>query len=160
MQVLDTDGTYVAYIGLHHQEDGKGYIQELSSPGGIALSVDGKAVAVADTGNCRQDNGSYLFSSYLFLRIKIYSANSGRSLQCFGMRGRANGQLEKPIDVSWDTQGHLLVLDEGRVQVFTENGEFLRSQKVKENLNGMSAIGQCVLLSDTYCVTKFIWKIK
>eukprot|EP00090_Calanus_glacialis_P006939 TRINITY_DN15420_c0_g1_i1.p1 TRINITY_DN15420_c0_g1~~TRINITY_DN15420_c0_g1_i1.p1 ORF type:complete len:649 (-),score=159.41 TRINITY_DN15420_c0_g1_i1:13-1755(-) len=145
IQVLDTDGTYVAYIGLHHQEDGKGYIQELSSPGGIALSVDGKAVAVADTGNCR---------------IKIYSANSGRSLQCFGMRGRANGQLEKPIDVSWDTQGHLLVLDEGRVQVFTENGEFLRAVKVKEHLTGMSAIGQCVLLSDTYCVNKMIWKIK
>ena len=82
------------------------------------------------------------------------------SLQCFGMRGRANGQLEKPIDVSWDTQGHLLVLDEGRVQVFTENGEFLRAVKVKEHLTGMSAIGQCVLLSDTYCVNKMIWKIK
>ena len=96
----------------------------------------------------------------MFYRIRIYSANSGRALQCFGMRGRANGQLEKPIDVSWDTQGHLLVLDEGRVQVFSETGEFLRSQKVKENLNGMNAIGQCVLLYDTYCVTKFIWKIK
>ena len=49
--------------------------------------------------------------------------------------------LEKPIDLSWDTQGHLLVLDDGRVQVFTEKGDFLRAQKVTEHLNGMSAIG-------------------
>ena len=68
--------------------------------------------------------------------------------------------LEKPIDLSWDTQGHLLVLDDGRVQVFTEKGDFLRAQKVTEHLNGMSAIGQCVLLYDTYCVNKMIWKIK
>ena len=93
-------------------------------------------------------------------RIRIYSANSGRSLQSFGMQGRAAGQLEKPVDVSWDTQGHLLVLDEGRVQVFTERGEFVTAQKVNSSLHAMSAIGQCVLLSDTFCVTKSIWKIK
>ena len=38
---------------FHQQEGAKGYIQELASPGGIALSMDGKAVAVADTGNNR-----------------------------------------------------------------------------------------------------------
>ena len=68
MRVLDTDGTYVAYIGLHHQEDGKGYIQELSSPGGLALSMDGKAVAVADTGNCRQ--AIMVYTNYLHLVVK------------------------------------------------------------------------------------------
>ena len=41
--------------------------------------------------------------------------------------------LDKPIDLSWDTQGHLLVLDDGRVQVFTEKGDFLRAQKVTEH---------------------------
>ena len=102
---------------------------------------------------------THMFYSF-YLRIRIYSANSGRSLQSFGMQGRAAGQLEKPIDVSWDTQGHLLVLDEGRVQVFTERGEFVTAQKVNSSLHAMSAIGQCVLLSDTFCVTKCIWKIK
>ena len=90
----------------------------------------------------------------------MYSANSGRSLQCFGLRGKANGYLEKPIDVCWDTQGHILVLDDGRIQVFTEKGEFVRVVKTKEQSNGMSAIGQCVLLYETYHVNKLIWKIK
>lgn len=52
IQVLDTDGTHVSYIGLHQQEGG-GYLQELSSPGGIDLARDGKTLAVADTGNNR-----------------------------------------------------------------------------------------------------------
>jgi len=143
VQVMDTDGNFVAYIGVHKQEEG--YSHDLSTPGGLALSVDGKAVAVADTGNHR---------------IRVYSANSGRSLQCFGLRGKANGYLEKPIDVCWDTQGHILVLDDGGIQVFTEKGEFVRVVKTKEQSNGMSAIGQCVLLYETYHVNKLIWKMK
>ena len=55
IQVLDTDGTHVSYIGLHQQEGG-GYLQELSSPGGIDLARDGKTLAVADTGNNRWEN--------------------------------------------------------------------------------------------------------
>jgi len=145
IQVLDSAGTHVSYIGLHAQEDGQGFMQELASPGGMDLSEDGKALAVADTGNSR---------------VRIYSASSGRSLQCFGRQGRAQGQLDKPVDVSWDSEGHLLVLDEGRVQVFTEKGEFIRAVKLKEHMNGMSAIGSCVLLCDTYSVNKLIWKMK
>ena len=52
IQVLDTDGTHVSYIGLTQQQGG-GYLQELSSPGGIDLARDGKTLAVADTGNNR-----------------------------------------------------------------------------------------------------------
>ena len=48
---MDTDGNFVAYIGVHKQEEG--YSHDLSTPGGLALSVDGKALAVADTGNHR-----------------------------------------------------------------------------------------------------------
>ena len=53
--MLGTDGSFIAYIGVHPVAGGAGLVQELSSPSGIALSVDGKAVAVADTGNSRQD---------------------------------------------------------------------------------------------------------
>ena len=55
IQVLDTDGTHVSYIGLTQQQGG-GYLQELSSPGGIDLARDGKTLAVADTGNNRWEN--------------------------------------------------------------------------------------------------------
>ena len=45
----------MSYIGLNQQEGG-GYLQELSSPGGIDLARDGKTLAVADTGNNRWEN--------------------------------------------------------------------------------------------------------
>ena len=62
--------------------------------------------------------------------------------------------------MSWDTQGHLIVLEEGRLQVFTEKGEFVRAIKAKDQVHGMASIGQCVLLYETYHVNKLIWKIK
>ena len=96
----------------------------------------------------------------IMCRVRIYSAWSGRSLQCWGRQGKGAGQLEKPVSVCWDSQGHLLVLDEGRVQVFTQAGEFIRAVKVKEHLCDISALGQFVLLANTYSINKFVWKIK
>ena len=44
----------MCYLGVHHEEGGGGrLVQELASPGGIALDREGKALAVADTGNNR-----------------------------------------------------------------------------------------------------------
>ena len=43
LQVLDSLGTHVCYIGVH----------DLVSPGGLALGPGGEALAVADTGNNR-----------------------------------------------------------------------------------------------------------
>ena len=81
-------------------------------------------------------------------------------MHCWGRQGRARGELDKVLDVSWDQQGNIMVLDQGRVQVFTQAGEFIRAVKVKEHLSGISAIGQFVLLSNTYSVNKMKWKIK
>ena len=41
---------------------------------------------------------------------------------------------------------NLLVLDEGRIQVFTENGEFVRKVKTKEQPNGMLEKAVCVVV--------------
>ena len=91
--------------------------------------------------------------------MRIYSANSGRLLQSFGVRGRGGGQLERPADVCYDRKGNLVVLDEGRVQVFTKKGEFIRAQTVKNNLHAVSSIGEFLFISDVYSVTKFAWKL-
>lgn len=145
IQILTVNGDFVNYIGVTALEDGKGYSREISSPQGLSLSLDGKALAVVDKGNTR---------------IRIFSVKSGRQLQCFGYAGKSNGQFEKPLDLAWDPLGHLLVLDEERIQVFTEAGEFLRSFKTKAGINAMQVVGSCLLLSDTYCVIKTILKTK
>ena len=52
--MLELDGRSLACIGVQKHEEG--YTHELSCPGGLALSMDGKAVAVADTGNNRHSD--------------------------------------------------------------------------------------------------------
>ena len=69
---MDTDGNFVAYIGVHKQEEG--YSHDLATPGGLALSVDGKAVAVADTGNHR-------YTSHVLFLYNISFPGSGCTLQ-------------------------------------------------------------------------------
>ena len=90
----------------------------------------------------------------------MYSANSGRSLLSFGDAGKGDGQLEKPVDVCFDGQGQILVLDEERLQVFNAAGEFVKSHSVKENLVGMTFNDKAVLLYDTYSVSKCVWKLR
>ena len=92
-------------------------------------------------------------------RVRIYSANSGRLLQTVGVPGRGGGQLCKPVDVCYDGRGHLVVLEEGRVQVFSKKGEFIRAQTLKNNLHAVSSIGEFLFISDSYSVTKFLWKL-
>ena len=100
------------------------------------------------------------FLLHCHFSVRIYSVNSGRSLEYFGVKGKGTGQLNKPVDVSWDKEGHLLVLDEGRVQVFTKKGEFVRALAVKSKVHALSVIGQSLFISDVYSVTKYVWKIK
>ena len=40
----------------------------------------------------------------LTFRVRVYTTGSGRSLLQLGMKGRGNGQLERPISVAWDSQ--------------------------------------------------------
>ena len=59
----------------------------------------------------------------------------------------------------WDTEGHLVVLSDSNVLTVTSmTGQSLTSVKLQQQYNGMTVIGKCVLLFDTYCVTKLIWK--
>ena len=131
-------------VGVAKAEEEGGAVQELAAPLAVALSPDGKTLAVADTGNHRWPRTPATFHP----RIRIYSANSGRPILSFGARGEGEarggasagpGQLERAAGVAWDARGNLLVLDTARLQVgragrhsqvFTPTGEWIRTVQV------------------------------
>jgi len=144
VQVLKTDGSLVAVLGVTKGEEDTA-VQELQSPQALALSPDGKNIAVADTGNHR---------------VRIFSAKSGRPIQSFGMRGDGNGQLEKPVSLSFDPKGNILVLDNERIQVFSGNGEWIKGVPMRDSLNGLTMTDNSLLLYDTYSVVRCTWRVK
>jgi len=144
VQVLKTDGSLVAVLGVIKGEE-ETAVQELQSPQALALSPDGKIIAVADTGNHR---------------VRIFSAKSGRPIQSFGMRGDGNGQLEKPVSLSFDPKGNILVLDNERIQVFSGTGEWIKGVPMRDSLNGLTMADDSLLLYDTYSVVRCTWRVK
>ena len=70
------------------------------------------------------------------------------------------GYFEKPVDVAWDSKGNLLVLDDTRIQVFSETGQLLREERVKETASGILVSGLNVLLCETYSLNKHTWRSK
>ena len=82
---------------------------------------------------------------------------------CHSSTGRVqeSWRVRSPLALCWDTAGHLLVLSShNTITVHTITGEILTSVKLRNNYNGLTVIGKCVLLLETYCVTKLIWKQK
>jgi len=144
VQVLKTDGSLVAVLGVIKGEE-EAAVQELQSPQAVALSPDGKIIAVADTGNHR---------------VRIFSAKSGRPIQSFGMRGDGNGQLEKPVSLSFDPKGNILVLDNERIQAFSSIGEWIKGVPMRDSLNGLTMADNSLLLYDTYSVVRCTWRVK
>ncbi len=60
--------------------------------------------------------------------ISVFSP-SGEKLGSFGMHGSHQGQFDHPVGVALDSEGNILVSDNGnkRIQKFTAKGKFLRS---------------------------------
>ena len=75
-------------VGVAKAEEEGGAVQELAAPLAVALSPDGKTLAVADTGNHRWPRTPATFHP----RIRIYSANSGRPILSFGARGEGEAR--------------------------------------------------------------------
>jgi len=144
VQVLKTDGSLVAVLGVSKGGE-EIVVQELQSPQALALSPDEKNIAVADTGNHR---------------VRIFSAKSGRPVQSFGMMGDGNGQLEKPVSLTYDPKGNILILDNERIQVFSGAGEWIKAVKVRDSLNGLAVAGDSLILFDTYAVVRCTWRVK
>ncbi|WP_298834132.1 6-bladed beta-propeller [uncultured Piscinibacter sp.] len=87
-------------------------------PTGVAVSADGSAVHVVDTGGVESDAH----------RVFSYDAQ-GRLLRTIGRRGAAPGEFNLPVDAAVAPDGQLWVLDAGnfRVQAFDPDGRFVRA---------------------------------
>lgn len=108
----------VVYDGLGlfvRQIDG---IRHWTRPTAVAVSPDGRRLAVVDTGGVDSDeHGLWLYDG------------DGRPQGRLGTRGPAEGQFNLPADAAMGPDGTLWVLDAGnfRVQAFDAAGRHLRS---------------------------------
>ena len=91
-------------------------------------------------------------------RIAIFSTKSGACWNSFDLGG-TTARLKKPVDVAWDSQCHLLVLDRGSLKVVARNGTFLRAVDVTGSFSCLTVVGDEVMLSDVYSVSKFRWTV-
>jgi len=73
----------------------------------------------------------------------------------FGLAGTSEGLLMYPSQIAIDDQGRLLIKDAGRIQLFSNIGEFQNVvAKFKGNLE-MVAYGNSILLADAKSVKLF-----
>ncbi|XP_071546650.1 uncharacterized protein [Panulirus ornatus] len=140
VQILDGDGVFLREVGVVSSEtlqDGRRYTKsEFNEPTGVAASLDGSRVYVADAGNHR---------------IKVFDGTTGERVLMFGSRGRHKGQFETPECIVVDPEGFILVADSGngRVQVFRPNGNFVRYLGARGNSHGEFGWVSGVALSRT-----------
>jgi len=102
--IYDPAGVYVTSVGT-------GDI--LERPSGIAVTPDGSAIYVVDTGGVRSENHQVVvFDRY------------GAVMERIGGRGRDEGKFNLPLDCGLGPDGKLYVVDTGnfRVQVFRPDG--------------------------------------
>lgn len=108
--VFDRDGAYLRRIGEPEMFD---------RPAGLAVNPEGNQVFVVDTGGVNSDRH----------QVQVLDAKTGRLLHTISRRGDKDGELNLPRDAAIGTDGNLYVVDGGnfRVQVFTQQGDFVKS---------------------------------
>ena len=91
---------------------------------------------------CDSDNG----------RVQVFDSNL-KFLQSFGI---SPGQLKKPRDIDFDTQGNVYVVDHGKGQVivFSEDGQYLRHFGQKGQGKGELSEPNGLCVSGDLCVCK------
>ena len=117
---VDQEGNYLNEIG------------HLSSPGYIAIDVDGAIIATDELDDC----------------VLIFNSN-GTFRHAFGSSGAGNGQLNQPRGVATDGE-YILVSEVGnnRVQVFKYDGTFVSMiESIDDPLDGPCGLA---LTSDGY----------
>jgi len=110
IMIYNQGGTFLRAIG------GPDFFER---PSHVAVDKDGKRVYAVDTGGVNTNNH----------RIRVFEGLTGQHLYDIGTRGKDNGQLNLPRDAQIGPDGLLYVVDGGnfRVQVFTQDGEFVRA---------------------------------
>ncbi len=110
IKIFAPDGKYVKSIG------GMKWFDRLAS---VTVEPGGERIYVVDIGGVTSTNH----------RIRVFEVESGKHLFDFGKRGAGPGELNLPRDLAIGKDGQLYVVDGGnfRVQVFTRDGQFVKS---------------------------------
>ncbi|XP_078584757.1 uncharacterized protein LOC144866937 [Branchiostoma floridae x Branchiostoma japonicum] len=94
--------------------------------------------------------GNILVSDYLRNYVYVYD-ESGVFLTKFGGEGSGEGQMKGPSGIRTDSSGNIIVADHGngRVQIFTRHGEFVRTVRTGFQPKGLAVgpEGQLVVTS-------------
>jgi len=68
-------------------------------------------------------------------RIQIFNPDGSKVIKSFGQHGAKEGEFNRPYGIYYDHQnnGNLIITDHNlhRVQIFTQNGEFIRAFRKK-----------------------------
>ena len=95
------------------------------------------------------NNRIYITESLDNHRVQALDAHLNH-INMFGSEGSDSGKFKEPRDIAFDTTGHCYVADSvnGRVQVFTEDGQYLR-QFGKQG-KGKGEIARCSSIAIDY----------
>lgn len=107
--VYDQTGQYLTAIGGQKWFD---------RPSHVAVDPSGQRVFCVDTGGVDSERH----------HVRVFAVESGEHLYDIGSRGTLAGQLNLPRDIEVTEDGLVYVVDGGnfRVQVFRQNGSFVR----------------------------------
>ncbi|HEY2841097.1 MAG TPA: hypothetical protein VGJ26_18220, partial [Pirellulales bacterium] len=111
----------------------------MSTPGEFALGVLGKPGRFSWVGHSR---AFALLLSWALLCLTATGCgetgpNIGKLDVVWGRRGISDGRLQKPRSIAIDNQDQIYIVDmTARIQVFTPDGEFLRSWQTPVHTNG------------------------
>lgn len=108
--VFDIEGKYLRKIG------GPKFFKRLSS---VTVSPDNQRIYVVDIGGVGSEQHM----------VRIFNARTGEHLSDIGKRGASAGEFNLPRDVAISKDGRIYVVDGGnfRVQIFDQNGKFIKA---------------------------------
>lgn len=101
--IFKTSGDYIGSFGQSGDE-----LKEFDEPQALAASAG--RLYVADSGNGR---------------VQVFSLD-GIYLDTFGDSGSGDARLREPTHLVVDSFGRLIVIDDGKMKIFSSAGEFLR----------------------------------
>jgi YD repeat-containing protein len=149
IEKLSSTGTFIGAYG----SKGTGALQ-FSSPWGIAVSQTTGNVYIGDTGNNRIE---VLSSSGAFVEVIGWGVSDGKAelevckTSCkAGIVGSGNGQFDEPTGLTIDSQGDVLVADEGndRVQTLSSTGTYISQFGTKGSGSGQLSEPTDVAISE------------
>jgi hypothetical protein len=104
-------------------DEGTGPVKHVKPP---LPPIDGMFRQVTDM-TWDNDGNTYISDGYINSRVAKVDSN-GKWLMSFGEPGSGPGQFNTPHSIAADAAGNIYVADRGnrRIQVFDDNGKFLR----------------------------------